>query len=443
MNRAIPFLIGRRLWRFKFVHLVIAAFVATVLVAIMLFQGYLLSLTGEFSGQLSYPQIPAAYLAKIPQGASQPYVTSGSLQLQLFTWPVFAPGGRVEMAGVGSSRLPEWPVPEPGDIWLPTSLRGSIFNEQVDEEITLTRFDGRNWSTATAKVAGYYQDGAYLNPLLANMQWVSEWVSQMPESTVLAYNEHAGAQLQRWFNSFQQARQAELLTEHNIVQGADSLVRSLYSGGNTAVLMGAIFLALGFGVMALLVFLDSRQELAILKSMGTRPREAGLFFWIEFGISAGVGVLLGWLAMRWLEPRLGLQIVNNFTVFRIGFLIVAGSYLLAMLAPARLANRAQVNDLLYRRPVLLWSESVSEAQGAQMALSDLTARGWTCIRLEQDDGNFPGIILRTAGSRVKEGETLAWQSTMFGLGEKRYLAPHDGTLQVADSQRGALAISRD
>ncbi|MGI6358466.1 MAG: FtsX-like permease family protein [Bacillota bacterium] len=438
MNRAIPFLIGKRLWKFKFVHLVIAAFVATVLMAIMLYQGYLVALTGQFGGKLNHPQIPTVYLARAPQGTGLPYVTSGSLQLQLSTWPVFAPGGRVEMAGVSVSRLPEWPVPEPGEVWLPASLRGSVFNEQVDDEITLTRFDGRNWTSATAKVAGYYQDGGYLTPLLANMHWVSEWVRQIPNNTLLAYTERAGQQLERWANNF---RQAELLTKHHIAQGAGSLVRSLYAGGNTAVLMGAIFLALGFGVMALLVFLDSRSELAMLKAMGIKPREAGIFFWIEFGISAGVGVLLGWLLMRWLQPRLGTTVVFNGSVFQTALLIIVGSYLLAMLIPTRLAHRAQVNDLLFRRPVLLWSEPVRETRGKQAGLSDLTSKGWTCIKLEVDDGSFPGIILRTAGSSVKEGETLAWQSTWFGLGEKRYIAPHDGILQVADHQRGVLAIS--
>lgn len=439
MNRAITFLVRRRLWRFRFVHLLIAALVATVMVAMLLFQGYLVALSGEFSGQLTYPKLPAVFLARASSDDS-PAVNRSLPQLQLSIWSVVTPGGRVEMAGVTSTRLPDWPQPLVGDVWLPISQRDQIYTQQVGDQLTLTLLNGRDLASAKARVAGYYDDGGYLSPVLVSMEWVASWVEQPADSIVLAYQEGARQELQRWANGNERA---ELLTEQDIVQGASNLVQSLYSGGYTAVLMGAIFLALGFGVLALLIFLDSHTELAILKALGTRPCEASWFFWVEFGCSTLVGVTLGWVAINWLKSRLGSMIALNWSIVRSALLVVAGAYVLAMLAPARLAQRAQVNDLLYRRPILLMSQSINALTRHEPALNDLLSRGWSCIRLERDGGDFPGIVVRPVGSSVKEGETLAWQSTWFGLGEKRYVAPHDGVLMFADEQRGVLAISAD
>ena len=438
MSRAEFFLVAKRLKRFRFVHLLIAPLVAAVMVAVLLFQGYLVSLAGEFTGHLVYPEIPAGFLARVLPGVKPPVVTDAALQLQLSLWTVVTPSGRVEMAAVSNSRLPNWLEPLPGDVWLPASQRDQVYTQQVNDQIALTRFNGKSWITAQARVAGYYQDGGYLSPLLVNPTWAVAWVNQSAESTILAYPEQANKQLQRWVS---ENPQAELLTQSSIVQSASSMVGSLYSGGYVAVLMGAIFLALGFSVLALLVFLDSRSEIAVFKALGLRPSEVGRLFWAEFGVSTLAGVLIGWGAIGWLHTRFGSLITVNWSVFQVALIVVVGSYGLAMLAPARLARRAQVNELLLRRPILLWSQVVSTPNRQNPGLDDLRARGWSCIKLEMDDDGTPGAVLRPAGSFVRQGETLAWQSTWFGMGERKYVAPHDGILELVDLQRGVLAIS--
>lgn len=437
MNKAVAFLIRRRLWRFRFIHLVITGLVATVMVSVLLFQGYLMALTGEFTGQLTYPTLPNACLVRIPANGILPSLWRIAPQLQLSTWSVSIAAGQVEMAGVSNTSLSDWPLPAPGEVWLPASQRGRLYTEQVGDILTVSQLGGRDWASAEARVAGYYDDGGYLSPILASMQWIGGWSRQSPNSTIVGYPEQAAQDLRRWASSYPEA---ELLTPQGIAQGASDLVSSLYSGGYAAVLMGAIFLALGFGVMALLVFLDSRTELAILKALGTRPREAGFFFWGEFSAAVLLGVPLGWWLTQWLQSRLDIPIALSGSVFRTALTVVLISYGLAMLAPARLAQRAQVNDLLFHRPVLLLSQSVSSLSRHEPSLHDLLSRGWSCIRLETDGEAFPGIVLRPVDATVKQGETLAWQSTCFGLGEKKYVAPHDGILRVADESRGVLAI---
>lgn len=438
MNRAMVFLMRKRIWRFRFVYLVLAGLVATVMIAVLLFHGYLMALTGEFAGKLVYPTLPDAFLARAPVGQSTPLVNSANIQLQLYLWPVQAPMGEVEMAEVTTTRLPDWPSPAPGEVWLPLSQQGRLYTEQTGDWLELSMFNGRAQVTVQALVAGYYRDGGYLSPLLVNRQWLSEWANRQASSIAIVCTEQARQQLQYWAS---EDPAVEILTAQSIALGASGLVRSLYSGGYTAVLLGAIFLALGFGLLALLIFLDSRAELAILKALGTRPREATLFFWCEFALSALLGLGLGRLVVNWLQPRLGALIVLNWSVWRSALTVVAGSYLWAMLAPARLAQRAQVNELLFRRPVLLFSQSITTLARNAPGLQDLLSHGWTCLRLELDGDSFPGVIVRPAGAPVKTGETLAWQSTWFGMGERRYLTPHDGVLQVADPQRGVLAIS--
>jgi len=439
MSRAELFLVARRLRRFRFVHLLIAPLVAVVLTGVLIWQGYLVSLTGQSTGRVVYPTIPAEMLARVVPGVTPPVVTDARLQLHLNCWDVVAPGGQVEMAGVTSSQLAAWREPAAGDVLLPESKRGQVFLQQVGDVITLARFSDQAWRRVQARVAGYYPDGGYLSPILVNAAWALEWVGANPTSTLLAYPEQANKQLERWSSL---NPQAELTTSVTISQNASSLVGSLYSGGYAAVFLGAVFLALAFGILAMLVFLDSRSEIAVLKAMGLRPREVGLLFWAEFGVSTVAGIVLARLVMNWVGARFADLVTQNLAVYRTGVLVVAGSFALAMLAPARLARRAMVNELLLCRPILLWSQTVSSQERKNPGLDDLCDRGWTCIQLERDEHGFPGVILHQPGDSVMQGETLAWQSVWMGMGEKKYVAPHAGRLEVVDPERGVLAISR-
>ncbi len=103
MNRAELFV--KRLWLFRFAHLLISFLVATVMVAVMLFQGYLLSLSGEFSGRLIKPEIPSDMLCRVLPGVRAPVVTDAVQQLRMSVWTVQVPAGRVEMAAVYSSAI--------------------------------------------------------------------------------------------------------------------------------------------------------------------------------------------------------------------------------------------------------------------------------------------------------------------------------------------------
>lgn len=438
MNKAEPFLVGRRLWRFRFVHLLIALLTAATLMAVMIHRGYLVSLTGQFGGQLVQPTLPADTLVRVSSGVTPPVVTDARLQLQLDCWQVVTPAGKAEMAGVASSLLSDWRQPAPGEVLLPLSLRDQTYHQAVGDQITLVWLGGQGWRRVQATVAGYYPDGGFVSPLLVDPAWAVEWVGANPTSRWLAYPELANKQLERW-SSLNPG--AELTTANSIARDADNLVASLYSGGSAVVLLGSAFLGLGFGILALLVFLDSRTELAVLKATGLRPVEVGRLFWVEFGCSSAAGLLLGLLALTWVRDRLAELLTLNPTVFRSGLVVVVGSFGLAMLAPTRLATRAKVNELLLRRPILLWSRVISSPERPSPGLEDLQRHGWSCIRLERDDSAFRGVVLRPAGSKVKQGETLAWQSTWFGLGEQQYLAPHDGLLQLVDIERGVLAIS--
>ncbi|HHW99470.1 MAG TPA: hypothetical protein GX738_07585 [Firmicutes bacterium] len=125
-----------------------------------------------------------------------------------------------------------------------------------------------------------------------------------------------------------------------------------------------------------------------------------------------------------------------------GIQLVAISFAIALYAPARLARVAAVNELLLKRPILLFTQVISNVEGHRPALDDLVNRGWSCIKLETDEKGFLGTVVPQIGAFVRQGELLAWQPTWFGMGEKRYVAPHDGIVQVVDPKRGVVALSQ-
>lgn len=433
-------LLSRRLRRFRFTYLLAALLVAAVLTAALLYQGYVNALSSQFSGRITYPEIPSAIIARQLAGAPVPVVVEAKPKVQLHLWNVGTRHGSVQLAGVGSSQLDEWPQPAAGDVWLPESLRGQVFNEKVGDRLALTYFSQQERSTATVRVAGYYADGGWLSPLLVNQAWAAAWLEVEADSTIYAYPETAQSALQRWR---ERSEQPQLIHQTDIIQSANKLVGSIYSGGSGTIILGVVFLALGLGTLALLVFLDSRSEFAILKALGLRPRTVGGLLWAEFGVALLVGLGIGWGAVLLIQQQVTFPLALDTRLFSFGLLLVAVAYVVALMAPARLARVALVNELMLQRPILLWKQVISRGTDRHPAFHDLVEQGYTCLLLERDEQNFRGAILQPVGARVRQGEPLAFLPVWFGMGEKHYVAPHDGVLQVVDPARGVIAIAHE
>lgn len=438
MNSVLK-LAQKRVVRFRFIHLLATVLVGAVVTVALLYQGYVGALADNFKGRLIYPVLPGEVALHAPGVCEPPNAVWHSPSLHLTMWNVTTRHGNVRMAGVIGTRQDNWPLPREHEVWLPASLRGQVYNEVAGDSLFLTYFGHGEWRQAELTVAGYYEDGRYLSPILVNQGWGRDWLGESSvDETIIVYQQEAYTVLRRNFTSI---RGASLVPLDHSLHGANYLVSNMYAGGNGAILLGIAFLAIGIGTFGLLVFLDSRSEIAVLKALGLKPKEASRLLLLEFSLSALAGLLLGWYGLNLLQGHINFPIKMDLALLRLGFILVAASFTLALYAPARLANVATVSELLLKRPILLWTQKISTVEGNRPALHDLISQGWTCLQLERDDKGFLGSVIPAIGTYVRQGELLAWQPIWFGMGEKRYVSPHDGVLQVVDPLRGVLAIS--
>ena len=145
-------------------------------------------------------------------------------------------------------------------------------------------------------MAGYYEDVQLLSPILVSLPWAHEWLGDYLAyaQTVLIYPEGALRQLQS--NLFR-IPNAQMVRLDSGFLGAKYLVSNMFAGGQFALILGILFLSIGVGIFGLLVFLDSRAEIAILKTLGLKPREVSRLLLLEFGFSTLIGLGLGWGAI--------------------------------------------------------------------------------------------------------------------------------------------------
>lgn len=438
MNSVLK-LARKRVVRFRFIHLLATVLIGAVVTVALTYQGYVGALADNFKGRLIYPELPGDVALQAPGLCEQPNTARHNPTLHLTMWNVTTRHGNVRMAGVIGTRQDNWPHPKEHEVWLPASLRGQVYNEVAGDSLLLTYLGHGEWRQAELTVAGYYEDGRYLSPILVNQAWGREWLGPSAvDETIIVYPQEAYSLLRRNVTSI---RGASLVPLDHSLHGANYLVSNMYAGGNGAILLGIAFLAIGIGTFGLLVFLDSRSEIAVLKALGLKPKEASRLLWIEFSLSALFGLLLGWGTLNLLQERINFPLKLDLALLRLGFILVSAAFTVALYAPARLANVATVSELLLKRPILLWTQKITPVEGSRPALHDLISQGWTCLQLERDDNGFLGSVIPVVGTYVRQGELLAWQPIWFGMGEKRYVAPHDGVLQVIDPQRGVLAIS--
>jgi hypothetical protein len=414
--------------------------VAAVVTVALLYQGYVGALADNFDGRLIYPDLPGAAALHLPGITALPQTFARvSPTLILATWDVTTAHGNTQVAGVIGNTSNNWPSPEGGEVWLPASLKGQVYQETIGHGLLLTHFGRGAWQQAELKVAGYYEDGGYLSPLLVNQDWVSSWLgNQSARETIYIYPEGDYSRIRDTASRIPNSRWVML---HNSLHGAKYLVGNMYAGGSGAIVLGIAFLAIGIGTFALLVFLDSRSEMAILKAHGLKPGEASRLLLLDFSLSSLLGLLLGAAGTYLLQGYISLPLKLDLTLLRYGLLLVATAFAIALFAPSRFLYVASVNELLFKRPILLFVQVINHVEGNRPALDDLTKQGLTCLKLERDESGFLGSIIPSEGNYVRKGELLAWQQIWFGMAERRYVAPHDGVLQLVDQQRGVLAIS--
>ena len=227
---------------------------------------------------------------------------------------------------------------------------------------------------------------------------------------------------------------------------AKEIVDASYSPGARARLELTSFITLAFLSASLLSFLDRRKILAILKSMGLRASELagiiageGMFAPVLGALSGG---LISSLLLIWMG-RAGLGVTWSWRLIISSVFSIAPAAIIGLAIPARFAQVASVNQLLFERPIPLMTATVSGLRRRWPSLEPMMAQGIQFIKLDVVQGHFEGIIFRKQGDLVKQGEVLAVSSEWWGLRTKEFLAPATGRIVFFNEEAGFFGIKAE
>jgi hypothetical protein len=425
-------------WRSQLAAIVITA---AVLAGWLLYWGYAEAMGQSFGARIALPDFPADVILASQDGVflSSAYGTKVCSYQQLTAGTAY---GQLPIAAVTGAILGT-PLPSPRDnqIWLPLNLQ-QHWQIEMGSTFPLRVRQGYSYRIVNAVVAGTYQSFDYDPALFVDARWLTDQGITLhgKELSLFNLNRNNIQQFNRWLNG---TGSVEVINGSSIMAEARKIVSGAFSSGGAAVGLLFLFLILGVGTFGLLSYMDSRREMAILKSMGLRPLEVSSLFILEGVIAMVLGYALAFLAVWLVCAYSTLPVMITLPICLRGLAYAAVAYALATALPYILARQASVNELMLSRPVPLFRKSINQLARRHPSLDARLAAGMQCIKLPAQDGIFPGICFRKAGERVKQGETLAWESYAWGMGERSYLAPCDGELMECDLQQGLLVIKPD
>lgn len=313
---------------------------------------------------------------------------------------------------------------------LPTSDNLTLANPETSAEITLQIAGSFSAGSTSGHVLLLYQD---LEPLLTNSGYnvfLYDGADQLkPQSALDALNRFYPDSL--------------ILTSQQAQLVAQQAVRDTYQGFGNLVLLVFVFLTLGVLTALMLSFIDSKRELSVLKSIGLMPRELWCLFLFSGLATAVGGFLLGvgltYGASRVMETRgVAISLLPHH-ILSLGWRVLL-AYVLAIAAPAGLARRATVNQLLYDQPIPLFSNKVTILRRHRQLFEDELAQGWQVVQLPVIEGVLEGFVFKKEGDQVKVGEVLAFSPGWWGLSYTEYVATIDGEVAIWREESGILAI---
>lgn len=428
---------GRR-WRTEFrSHLASVVIAAAVMTVWLLYWGYMEYMGASMSGRVLTPDFPADFAVTLPAGTYHWVSSSNAEHLQTYqVMEVETPIGMQSLAAVYSAG-PNAPLPDPGprEVWLPEGLR-STGNIDVGSPFQIAFLEDLHYRVFEGTVAGFYRAFDFCPAIVVNGYWFGDHGTMQDAQEVILYNWSNNSN--RWPGFLPEG--ATMQKASTAARLARKVVETTFSSGGQGTLLLFLFLILGVGTFSLLSYMDSRRELALLKSMGLRPREVSGLFLLE-GLFTGLlafGLTLA--VMLAIDHMTTLPLTLSASLIGQAVILGAIAFAAATAVPYILAQKATVNELLFERPVPFLRRSVTQLRRNYPTLVPLLTAGYRLVKLPTEEGGFPGICFCQAGQTVKAGETLAWMASAWGLIEHQYLAPCDGEVTQADVTQGLLVI---
>ncbi len=411
-----------------------------VLTAWMLFWGYGEATAQALAGRVVVPQEPADLILDAPDDSIFAEFREASRAGAFRSLPVESAYGRLQLGAitfVGKSQL--LPDADDGEVWLSDEL-AERWQLGSGDSFPLRFLQSNRFLNLSAQVAGSFPHSSFFTDVFVDAGWLLQRGVQLPEQSRLFYDRLADGGT--WDSTVQYlTRTATRVRSHDVIVQARRVVAGTLSSGSSAIALLFTLMVLGVGTFTMLSYMDTRKELAILKSMGLRPREASAVFWLESAISVIAGWLLAVIASKMLVGRFPFAMMLTTSVYRRSLLGLVAALFAATIIPSLLGEKAGVLELMFNRPVPIWRTKHKELTRRHAALEEKVAAGYRVVKLPVPDGQFDGICLRQAGQAVKENETLAWESHTWGMGERHYLAPCDGVVVECDLGSGVLVIA--
>ena len=330
----------------------------------------------------------------------------------------------------------------PEDIILPQSWATARELQLGDSiEVGYRRSDGlERW---TAKVVGFYADDGKLPLAFVGYAHLKARLPELRTNALFFKIQKDKAtlyHLSEWMDMvYPGAVQISSILPESL--GA-AMLRHMYQPEQGIMTLFFLFMGIGILTIALMIFLERRNEIAVLKSIGCDWRHIVGLLSFEYTVAGFLGTLLALgaygLFLRQIPWVANLSFQHLGEMFLRGISLSVFVMALAMMYPLLLAKQASVSQLLFSRTIPL---SVLYIDRLSQAPIDILNRevvdNVRIMRVPYELGKYDCMLMVHTGRKVKKGETIALQELYQGHQLIHYLAPCDG---VVKELLGALVV---
>jgi len=228
----------------------------------------------------------------------------------------------------------------------------------------------------------------------------------------------------------------------------DGLMKTIQSPGQWVLLLVFVFMAVSVLTISLMTFLERKQELAVLKTLGISNFQLSAVLFLELFISGILGFFAGVLvvsAFSVTQPSFFANTgVSVLRLLGINGLLTTSFFISAVLYPLLLARVASVNQLLYAREIPLVVARYDHIVSPPLDwIREMQENKLHMLKMTVIDGKSLSVILKNPGEHVKAGEVIAFMSSYAGFYYQEWLAPCDGNVQSFETSNGKYIIQPD
>lgn len=223
------------------------------------------------------------------------------------------------------------------------------------------------------------------------------------------------------------------------------LMKAIQSPGQWVLLLVFVFMAVSVLTISLMTFLERKQELAVLKTLGISNLQLSLVLFFELFIAGVLGFVAGILIVLLFSLMIPSYLADSGVsvsgLFLKNGLLTLLFFIMAVLYPLLLAKVASVNQLLYAREIPLVVARYDHIISPPMDwIREMQQERVHMLKMTVVDGKSLSVILKNTGEKVKTGEVVAFMSSIAGFYYQEWLAPCDGFVSSYETANGKYVI---